>query len=120
MHKPFMPLINVPAASVDLVLDDESFSLRDYGISGHIIHTPGHSPGSVSVLLESGEAFVGDLAMNRLPLRLVPGLPIFADDPRAVIRSWEILLERGAEIIYPAHGKPFSASIIRKAISRHP
>lgn len=119
MHKPFMPLINVPIASVDIVLDDDAFPLRDYGIPGHILHTPGHSPGSVSVLLESGEAFVGDLAMNRLPLRLSPGLPIFADDLSAVIRSWEILLERGAAMIYPAHGKPFSASIIRKAISQH-
>jgi glyoxylase-like metal-dependent hydrolase (beta-lactamase superfamily II) len=118
MHKPFMPLIDVPATSVDIVLDDNAFPLRDYGIPGHILHTPGHSPGSVSVLLESGEAFVGDLAMNRLPLRLSPGLPIFADDPSAVIRSWEILLERGAVMIYPAHGKPFSASIIKKAMSR--
>jgi len=29
-----------------------------------------------------------------------------------------LLLEQGAETIYPAHGKPFSAEIIRKALSR--
>jgi glyoxylase-like metal-dependent hydrolase (beta-lactamase superfamily II) len=68
----------------------------------------------VSVLLESGEAFVGDLAMNRFPLRFSPGLPIFAMDEEKVRKSWETLLARGARMIYPAHGKPFSAEIIRK------
>ena len=55
-------------------------SLAGYGIPGKIIYTPGHSMGSVSVLLDNGEAFVGDLAMNEFPLRLSPGLPIFAED----------------------------------------
>ena len=116
VHRPFMPLIDVPATSVDIVLDDDPRPLQEYGIPGQIIHTPGHSPGSVSLLLESGEAFVGDLAMNRLPLRLSPGLPIFADDRDAVIRSWKTLLERGAEVIYPAHGSPFASSVIANLI----
>lgn len=117
MHKPFMPLIQVPAASVDIVLDEDAFALAVYGIPGRVLHTPGHSPGSVTVLLESGEAFVGDLAMNRFPLRLSPGLPIFADNPDAVRSSWELLLEEGAKVIYPAHGKPFPAAVIRDALS---
>jgi glyoxylase-like metal-dependent hydrolase (beta-lactamase superfamily II) len=116
VHRPFMPLINVPAARVDTLLDDRPCPLQEYGIPGQIIHTPGHSPGSVSLLLESGEAFVGDLAMNKLPLRLSPGLPIFADDQDAVISSWKTLLDRGAETIYPAHGKPFAASVIANLI----
>ena len=81
------------------------------------VNTPGHSAGSVTVLLETGEAFVGDLAMNAFPLRLSPGLPILAEDPAAVVRSWEALLELGATTVYPAHGKPFSADVIREALS---
>ena len=116
IHGWFMPLIKVPAAKVDMRLGDEDVSLADYGIPGRIVYTPGHSSGSVSVLLDSGEAFVGDLAMNKVPLRLSPGLPIFAESPPAVIRSWESLLERGATTIYPAHGNPFSADVMRRAI----
>jgi glyoxylase-like metal-dependent hydrolase (beta-lactamase superfamily II) len=56
-----------------------------------VIHTPGHSSGSVSVLLETGDVFVGDLAMNGLPLRLGPGLPIFAEDLQKVKESWKML-----------------------------
>jgi glyoxylase-like metal-dependent hydrolase (beta-lactamase superfamily II) len=94
------------------------FMLLDYGIAGRILHTPGHSSGSVTVLLDSGDAFVGDLAMNRFPLRLSPGLPIFAEDLVAVIRSWQFLLEHGATMIYPAHGKPFPATVIKDALSQ--
>jgi glyoxylase-like metal-dependent hydrolase (beta-lactamase superfamily II) len=113
----FVPLIHVPAADVDVVLGDEELSLADYGIPGRIIPTPGHSMGSVSVLLETGDAFVGDLAMNAFPLRLSPGLPIFAEDLQEVKKSWHLLLAKGAKTVYPAHGKPFSADAIRRALS---
>jgi glyoxylase-like metal-dependent hydrolase (beta-lactamase superfamily II) len=117
MHRPFMPFIDIPATGVDIVLNNEPFSLWAYGIPGQVIHTPGHSPGSVSLLLESGEVFVGDLAMNRPPLRFSPGLPIFADRPNAVTESWKMLLALGAKMVYPAHGKPFPSSIIARKIN---
>ena len=113
----FMPLVHVPATGVDVVLGDEEVSLAEYGIPGRIIPTPGHSMGSVSVLLETGDAFVGDLAMNGLPMRIGPGLPVFAEDLQKVKRSWQMLLEKGAKTVYPAHGKPFSADAIRRALS---
>jgi glyoxylase-like metal-dependent hydrolase (beta-lactamase superfamily II) len=112
-----MPLIKVPPAEVDVPLGDEGLSLSDYGIPGRVLYTPGHSSGSVSILLDSGEAFVGDLAMNTFPLRLSPGLPVLAEDPAAVIASWELLLEAGATEVYPAHGKPFPAEVMRRAIA---
>lgn len=114
--KMFMPFIHIPAAKVDIILGDGGMSLAEFGIKGKIVHTPGHSPGSISIVLDSGEGFVGDLAMNKFPLRLNPGLPIFADDPGKVIESWKILLDQGVKMIYPAHGEPFPAEIIRKAI----
>jgi glyoxylase-like metal-dependent hydrolase (beta-lactamase superfamily II) len=117
IHRLFMPWIKIPAAKVDVVLGNNGLSLASYGIPGRVLHTPGHSSGSVSVLLDSGEAFVGDLAMNRLPLRLTPGLPIFAEDMGAVVRSWRMLLAQGVKTVYPAHGRPFPAEVIRKALA---
>ena len=81
-----------------------------------MLHTPGHSSGSVSVALETGDIFVGDLAMNKFPLRLTPGLPILAEDWSKLKESWELILEHGAKTIYPAHGEPFPAGIIRKVL----
>jgi glyoxylase-like metal-dependent hydrolase (beta-lactamase superfamily II) len=110
--------VHIPAAEVDVVLGDEGLPLAAYGIPGKVLHTPGHSSGCVSVLLETGEAFVGDLAMNMLPMRLTPGLPIFAEDMQQVRESWQRLLKEGAQTVYPAHGKPFSADVMRKALAR--
>lgn len=111
-----MPMIHVPAAKVDIVLGNREFPLTEYGIPGKIIYTPGHSMGSVSVLLDMGEAFVGDLAMSGPPLRLSPGLPILAEDMKKVRESWKLLIDAGAKTIYPAHGKPFSVDIIRSSL----
>lgn len=117
IHKLFMPLITISPVKVDVLLQDEGYPLADYGIPGKVFHTPGHTPGSVSVLLDTGEAFVGDLAMNRFPLRSSPGLPIFADNLDAVSASWRLLLANGARTVYPAHGEPFPAEVIRRVLS---
>jgi len=108
--------LDIPATQVDIVLDDEGQALADYGIPGKVIYTPGHSHGSVSVLLDTGEAFVGDLAMNRLPLRFNPGLPIFAENIEEVKQGCRLPLDLGAKTAYPAHGKPFAAEILRSAV----
>lgn len=110
-------LNSFPPASVDLPLLDEGLSLHEYGLPGRIVHTPGHTAGSVSVIMESGEAFVGDLAVNAMPLRLNPGLPVLAENFPQVKESWQKLLEMGVKTIFPAHGKPFPVEVIRKAVA---
>ncbi len=105
-----------PRTTVDLVLGDDKFSLSDYGIDGSVIYTPGHSSDSVSLLLDTGEAFVGDLAMNGLPMRIGAGIPIFADDAGAVRESWRMLIDMGAKVFYPAHGKPFAADRLKGVV----
>ena len=102
---------------VDIVLEDEAFSLEGYGISGKILYTPGHSSGSVSVLLETGEAFVGDMAMNKFPLRFSPGMPIYAENWQTLVDSWKALLDEGAKSVYPSHGRPFSVDAIQKELA---
>ena len=101
---------------VDLTLQDDGISLEPFGISGKVLHTPGHTRGSMSVLLDNGDAFVGDLAMNGLPPRFRPGMPFLGDDPIAVKMSWRLLLDKGAKKMYPAHGNPFDASVLRKKL----
>jgi hydroxyacylglutathione hydrolase len=108
--------VRIPQFSVSVETGDEDISLAEYGIPGTVVHTPGHSPGSVSIVLECGEVFVGDLAMNMFPMRMSPGLPIFGYDMQIVKNSWRKLLAMGVRTVYPAHGKPFSAEIMKKAV----
>ena len=70
------------------------------------------------MVLDSGDVFVGDLAMNKFPLRLNAGLPILAEDIAAVRESLWHLLELNVTTVYPGHGKPFSMKIIREALGR--
>jgi len=107
---------DAPPTEVDITIEDDGFSLADYGIAGRVVHTPGHSKGSVSVVLNSGEAFVGDLAMNKFPLRRSPGLPILAYDIEKVKESWQQLLRLNVKTVYPGHGSPFSVDIIKEAL----
>jgi glyoxylase-like metal-dependent hydrolase (beta-lactamase superfamily II) len=116
MMKISMPFVKLHKTSVDLVLEDKEFSLESYGIHGNILYTPGHSLGSMSLLLETGEAFVGDLAMSGFPKLVGKGMSIFAEDIDAVKKSWRLLLSRGAKWIYPAHGKPFRAEDLERLL----
>ena len=100
----------------DIVIGEEDYSLKEFGVNGKIVFTPGHSPGSVTVVLDSGEAFVGDMAMNGLPLTIGPNLPIFAEDISALKNSWRKLIDMGVTKIYPAHGKPFPIEKLPKRL----
>ena len=112
----YLLFVNFPGTPVDLVLEDAEFSLESYGIHGRVLYTPGHSLGSMSLLLDTGDAFVGDSAMNGLPMRIGPGIPLFAEDLQLLKRSWRLLLDNGAKRVYPAHGKPFEADVLRRLI----
>ena len=112
----YLSFIDFPGTTVDLVLEDEEYPLESYGIHGKVIYTPGHSSGSISLLLDTGDAFVGDLAMGGFPMRIGPGMPIFAENVNALKESWRLLLSSGAKQIYPAHGKPFKADELEKLL----
>ncbi len=94
------------------------FSLSEFDINGWIIPTPGHSEGSISVVLATGEAFVGDLAVNYLPFNRGPIFPPFASDVRKVFKSWQTLLDSGTRVILPGHGKPFGSNKLREIMRK--
>jgi len=114
---PFLKNIPYKRPKADITTGDEDFSLSEFGIDGQVIHTPGHTHGSISVLLATGEAFVGCMAHNGFPFRSMPGLPIYAENIAAVRESWKKLIGRGAKIIFPGHGDPFSVEVIKRELS---
>jgi ribonuclease/clavin/mitogillin len=69
--------------------------LGKIGILGEILHTSGHSDDSVSVLLDDGSVFTGDLT---------PMEHAWGEAGEVVKASWQLLKEKGARRVYPAHG----------------
>ncbi|MBN1177762.1 MAG: MBL fold metallo-hydrolase [Anaerolineae bacterium] len=102
------------------VVIEESLPLDAYDVAGRVIHTPGHTHGSVSVLLDSGEAIVGDIVMDRLMgLARAPGEPIVAWDlaqNRASVRA--LMSTYSPRTIYTGHGGPFSAAAVQAMVDR--
>jgi len=113
---PFFKKMRFEKPLVDVVIKTQEFSLNEFGFEGKIYHTPGHTPGSISLLLNSGEAFVGCQAHNGLPFRIKPGFPIYAMDIEKVKESWKLLIEKGAKVIFPGHGKSFPVEVIKKRL----
>jgi glyoxylase-like metal-dependent hydrolase (beta-lactamase superfamily II) len=74
---------------------DSRSLLATLGIDGELIHTPGHSDDSVSLLLDTGDVFTGDLTDPQL---------IGPEDPEVVIASWRALRDRGAKTVHAGHG----------------
>ena len=121
-HTLFMPLVKkligkIPATKVDIVMDDNDLSLKEYGLEGKIVYTPGHTYGSISVVLESGDAFVGCLAHNRPPFVFRPKLPIYATNLELLKKSWVKVINMGAATIYPGHGNSFPVEKITKYLN---
>ena len=114
-----IPLLKLqkPLAGVkpELMIDGV-FDLREYGVIGEILPTPGHTPGSLSVVLEGGEAIVGDLVMGGLFRPHVPHLPMIASDVDQVCASIKALLDRGVTRFHAAHGGPFSPEALRALV----
>ncbi len=98
----------------DILLEGHE-PLDRFGIHGRILPTPGHTPGSISLELESGDCLVGDL-MARSIRKTTPGLPPFADDVDEIRESVRQLLDRKPRRIYVGHGGPFDPDAVARKL----
>lgn len=99
---PFIePLLKVPPTEADILLDDGD-SLADYGVDGYVLHTPGHTPGSATLVLHNTYGFVGDLVSSSNGR--MHAQRSFAEDWVQVAKSIERIKELDLDLIFPGHG----------------
>ncbi|MBI9050884.1 MAG: MBL fold metallo-hydrolase [Anaerolineaceae bacterium] len=91
-----------PAFEVDLFLTDGQ-RLDEFGLAARIIHTPGHTPGSISILTDDGQLFCGDIFANRRSPSLAP----LIENSEQILASLQKIKQAQPKIIFPGHGKPF-------------
>ena len=92
---PYTPLMMLNQTV--LKLEDSRSWLRNLDFRGQMIHTPGHSDDSISLLLDSGEAFTGDLRSEALIM----------EEKSEELYSWGLLKNHGAVKIFPSHGNSY-------------
>jgi hydroxyacylglutathione hydrolase len=103
----------------DVVIQgDEPRLLKEIGVDGEILYTPGHTDDSITVLMSNGDAFVGDAAMNFLGFCRIRYRPIVYESLDGVYRSWENIIERGARTVYPSHGDAFDVYKLSQILQR--
>ena len=96
--------------TADILIDDEyEFSENDLKIK--IISTPGHTIGSISVIIDDEIALVGDAMTGHLKFTIFPP---FADDTVNLVKSWGKLLETDCQIFIPGHGGEVKRSVVQK------
>ncbi len=93
----FIP-IREEEAKILRIRDSRDF-LKELGIYGEILHTPGHSPDSISLFLDDGSLFVGDLN---------PLYELSLHEGDEIGKTWKSLLERHPGRIYYGHAKTLS------------
>ena len=81
--------------AVLLKVEESRAFLADAGIGGEIIPTPSHSEDSISLILDEGVAFVGDLE----PLEY---LEAYGDNPK-LKEDWEKIRSFQPKIVYYSH-----------------
>jgi glyoxylase-like metal-dependent hydrolase (beta-lactamase superfamily II) len=113
----FPEILNVPPVEPDILVSGE-LDLSEWGIDARLVETPGHSPGSMSVLFKGGTAFAGDVAVSTFRGRFGVRAAGFGDDPDALAASWRKLVDAGVRLICPGHGKPYGVECLRRLIEK--
>jgi len=91
-------------------------TLRDGESVGRlrIIHTPGHTPGSICVFdAETATLFSGDALLSSKG-ELKPPSPSFSLNHREAIHSLEKIMDLEVENLCPGHGEPLLGGVGRK------
>ena len=89
---PYHPL--TPENNILLNFTESRAYLGALGLEGEIIPTPGHSADSVTLILDVGYAFTGDL----------PHRFLLPDDDLTSRQSWDRIHQHKVKSIFPGHG----------------
>ena len=105
----------VPGVEPDILIDDE-LELQQYGVSGKVIWTPGHSRGSVSIMMESGEAVVGDLVLPRFMAFGPPAIAFWSASREDSLASIRKVLDLKPSTILTSHGGPYRPEVLARLV----
>lgn len=110
LAKRLAPLVSGEPCRPDVVVEG-MLRLDDLGFRAYLLPTPGHSPGSMSVIVDDEIAVVGDAMFGVFPGSVFPP---FAEDAGRMVASWGKLLATPCRLFLPAHGTSNSRRLVEK------
>lgn len=94
---------------------ENTFDLSSAGFKACLLHTPGHTPGSASLIVDNEVALVGDTMFGVFPGSVFPP---YALDQKQMLDSWEKLLETQCRLFIPSHGSANKRSLVEKDLNK--
>ena len=91
----------------DIILENGQ-KLDEFGLSSTIITLPGHSKGSVGIIIENGHFFCGDILENTKQ----PNQASMVSDNIDMQKSIEKIETLEFKYVYPGHGEPFEKQVL--------
>ena len=100
----------------DLLFRD-GFDLDPHGVKGRVLATPGHTAGSASVVLATGEGIIGDVLRGSMlwPNKASPHF--FCNDPELNTRSIVRLAREGLQRCFPGSFGSFPGSELHQFLT---
>jgi len=98
----------------DILVDDQ-YDLTPHNLPAYILNTPGHTSGSITLILKNNDAFIGDVAFNIAGFGIYPP---FANDQTTLMQTWRKLLDSGCERFFPGHGRMIPRSKFKRNLQK--
>ncbi|MCX7745988.1 MAG: MBL fold metallo-hydrolase [Clostridia bacterium] len=115
LGKSVVPYLKYEPVQGDIFVED-TCDLADMGFNMRIIHTPGHTMGSTSVIVDSEIALVGDTMFGVFQNSIFPP---FANDQKLMIKSWKRLLDTGCRVFIPSHGTENTRELVEQQYEKY-
>ncbi len=112
--RPFKSYLYYSPAAPDITFAGR-LDLHDLGFDAYLLHTPGHSIGSSSLIVSDEIAVVGDTMHGVFPNS---AFPPFAADNHLLLESWKKLLNTDCQIFLPSHGKVVDRELVERDFSK--
>ena len=116
------PKLRYEPCDYDLLVDSY-LDLKECGFNAYVINTDGHTPDSMSIVVDNEIAIVGDTMFGVFKWTIMPP---FAYDLKKLINSWSLLLETECAVFIPGHGSAIDRGLVektyfkRKELRTHP
>lgn len=109
------PKMTLEGVTPDILVEKE-FDMAPLGIEGKLIYTPGHTTGSICILLNTGELLIGDLMRGTAS---EPSLGMFYEDEAVLLESLKKLAAMNVRKIYQSHGDSVGLDSLTKLIGAY-
>ena len=110
----FISFAKYQSCESDITVDN-TYDLSNLGFNAYLMHTPGHTRGSLSLIADNEVAIVGDTMFGIFRGSVFPP---FASDQNQLLDSWRKLLDTGCKVFIPSHGTANKRSLVEKDLNR--